>query len=52
MEQISGFGPPFLGALVLLVVGWVLAALVARAVRAALRRTGISGKLAEWFGQP
>ncbi|MBD24268.1 MAG: hypothetical protein CMG46_04605 [Candidatus Marinimicrobia bacterium] len=52
MEQISGFVPTLLGALVLLVVGWVLAALVARAVRAAISRTGISGKLAEWFGQP
>ncbi len=52
MEQISGFVPTLLGALVVLVVGWVLAALIGRAVRAALSRTGFSKKLAEWFGKP
>ena len=52
MEQISSFVPTLLGALVVLVVGWVLAALIGRAVRAAVSRTGISKRLAEWFGKP
>ncbi len=50
MEQISGFVPTLLGALVVLAVGWILAALIGRAVRAALSRIGISKRLAEWSG--
>jgi hypothetical protein len=52
MEEISGFVPTLHGALVIFVVGWILAALIGRASRAAVNRTGFSKRLAEWFGKP
>ena len=50
MEQILGSVPTLLFALVVLAVGWILAALMGRVVRAALSRIGISKRLAEWSG--
>ena len=52
MEQISGFVPTMIGALAVLVVGWVLAAFIGRAARAAVTRTGASKQICQWFGKP
>ena len=40
--------PTLLGALAILVVGWIGALLLAMVVRAAMRRTGFDRKLAQW----
>jgi len=42
--------PKLLGALAILVAGWLVALLAAFIVRMALRRTGFDRKLAEWCG--
>jgi hypothetical protein len=55
-EMMNTFGPyvvSIVGALILLVVGWLIAALLARATRAALKRTTLSTRLSNWVsGKP
>lgn len=47
-ESLIPYVPRLLGALAILIVGWLGAILIAAVVRAALRRTGFDRKLAEW----
>jgi len=46
---LSGYVPSLLGALLLLVVGWILAAFLARGAKAALRHTKIGDRIAGWI---
>jgi hypothetical protein len=46
---LSGYLPSLIGALLLLVVGWILAAFLARGARAALRHTKIADRIAGWI---
>ena len=52
-SQVYGYLAPFLprllGAVAILVIGWLGALLVASIIRSALRRTGFDRKLAEWY---
>lgn len=48
-QLIVPYLPKLIGALAILIVGWLGAVLVACIVRAALRRTAFDRKLAEWF---
>ncbi|HUT14592.1 MAG TPA: mechanosensitive ion channel [Thermoguttaceae bacterium] len=47
-ETLVPYLPNLLGALAILIVGWLGAVLIAFIVRVALRRTGLDRKLAEW----
>jgi len=47
-EEFVPYAPKLLGALAILVIGWLGAILIAFIVRATLRRTGLDRKLAEW----
>lgn len=49
-EMLSKYVPSLIGAIAVLVVGWVVAAFVARGVRAGLQKTGASKQMAGWFG--
>jgi hypothetical protein len=53
LEQItllvSGYVPNLLGALVILVVGWVVALIVSVIVRGVLRRTTVDNRLSRWI---
>jgi hypothetical protein len=53
LEQLRDFaidyGPEILTALVILMVGWLVALLVSLVVRAALKRTKLDSKLAKWL---
>lgn len=46
---LSGYVPSLLGALLLLVVGWILAAFLARGARAAVRHTKVGDRVAGWI---
>jgi len=48
MEPLAAYVPNLLGALAILVVGWLVALIVAAIVRGALRRTDIDNRLAAW----
>jgi hypothetical protein len=48
VSTLGGFVPSFLGALGILIVGWLVAWLVSAVVRAALRRTNLDNRVAEW----
>ena len=52
-SQVYGYLAPFLprllGAVAILVIGWLGALLVASIIRSALRRTGFDRKLAQWY---
>lgn len=41
---------PLLGGIVILLVGWIVAKLAAKGVRAAVNRTGLATKAVSWFG--
>lgn len=46
--EIGGYLPRLAGALAVLVIGWLIALLVSRLARAALRKTSIDNKIAGW----
>lgn len=46
MSDLGGMLPQLFGALAVLVVGWILAAVVARIVRTGLRKTGLDARIA------
>jgi len=46
-ESLQSYAPNILAAIIVLVVGWIVALIVAAVVRGALRRTGLSKKLAD-----
>jgi hypothetical protein len=48
-EAVSQFSPNLLGALVVLVCGWIIALLAAALTRRLLRRTQFDNKLAQWI---
>jgi hypothetical protein len=48
-EAVSQFSPNLLGALLVLVVGWIIALLAAALTRRLLRRTQFDNKLAQWI---
>jgi len=48
-HYLAPFLPRLLGAVAILVIGWLGALLVASIIRAALRRTGCDRKLAQWY---
>ena len=47
-EAVTQFSPNLLGALLVLVVGWIIALLAAALTRRLLRRTQFDNKLAQW----
>jgi small-conductance mechanosensitive channel len=49
LSLFAGFIPSFLGALAVLVIGWLAALLASSLVRAALRRTSLDDRLAKWL---
>ena len=48
-KQIWAYVPNLIGALLILVVGWILALVVAAVVRGILRRTSLDEKIAQWL---
>lgn len=46
---VGQFSPSLLGALLILVLGWILALIVAAGVRAGLRRTTFDNRVAQWI---
>ncbi len=48
-DLLSGYGPNVLGALLILVGGWLAAILLSALVRGALRRTTVDNRIAEWM---
>jgi len=48
-EAVSQFSPNLLGALVVLVAGWIIALLAAALTRRLLRRTQFDNKLGQWI---
>ena len=48
-QIISGYVPQLIGALAILVLGWIAARVIAAIVRGALRRTSLDNKLAHWL---
>jgi len=48
LKSLGEYAPNIVGAVVILVVGWILALLVAAAVRMLLKRTGLDNKAARW----
>jgi len=47
-RQMWAYGPQLLGALLILVAGWLVALVAAAIVRGALRRTSLDNRLAKW----
>ena len=47
-QIVGGYLPHLIGALAILVLGWLVARIVAAIVRGALRRTNLDNKLARW----
>ncbi|MFH1730927.1 MAG: mechanosensitive ion channel [Planctomycetota bacterium] len=51
-KQIWAYVPQLVGALLILVAGWIVALVVAAVVRAVLRRTSLDDRIAKWlFGE-
>jgi hypothetical protein len=50
IAQIKQTVPNLIGALLVLVIGWVLALLASRLVGTALRQTNLERKLGKWLG--
>jgi hypothetical protein len=48
-KQVWAYVPQLLGALLILVAGWLCAMVIAAIVRGALRRTSLDNRLAKWF---
>ena len=48
LGEMGVYVPRLLGALVILILGWLVAYLISRLVRAALRRTTIDNRIASW----
>ena len=49
-QLVGGYLPNLLGALAILVIGWLVALVVAAVVRGALSRTTIDNRIAAWMG--
>ena len=49
-QLVGGYLPNLLGALAILVIGWLVALVVAAVVRSALNRTTIDNRIAVWMG--
>ena len=49
-QLVGGYLPNLLGALGILVIGWLVAVVVATVVRGALKRTTIDNRIAAWMG--
>jgi len=49
VELAGGYIPQLIGALAILIVGWVVALILAALVRSMLRRTTIDNRLADWM---
>ena len=47
-ESIAAYIPNLVGALVILVIGWIIALVLSAVVRGVLRRTKLDTKLANW----
>ena len=50
-QLVGGYLPNLLGALGILIIGWLVALVVARVVRGALKRTTIDNRIAAWMGR-
>ena len=48
-RQVWAYGPQLIGALLILVAGWLVALVAAAVVRGVLRRTSLDNRLARWF---
>jgi hypothetical protein len=48
-QNVVGYVPNLIGALAILVLGWLVARILAAIVRGALRRTNLDNKLAHWL---
>jgi Mechanosensitive ion channel, conserved TM helix len=48
-QILGGYLPQLIGALAILVLGWLVARIVAALVRSALRRTNLDNRLAQWL---
>ncbi len=51
-EQVAGFGPNLLAGLAVLVLGWLVALLVAFLVRKGLSKVSLDNKVARWLAGP
>ena len=52
VENIGGFVPVLLAALVVLLVGWIAALLISRLVRRGVRKLGLNERLGRWLDGP
>jgi hypothetical protein len=51
VDQISGSALNILGALAILIVGWIIALIVAAVIRGAIKRTGLDEKISQWLSK-
>ena len=49
IDIVGAYVPHLVGALAILVVGWLVARIIAAGVRGALRRTNLDNRLATWL---
>jgi hypothetical protein len=47
-QSFGSYVPQIIGAVAILIIGWIIALIVAAIVRGALRRTGLGNRLADW----
>ena len=52
VDQIGTYSPHLLGALLVLVVGWIVAIVAAGLTRTVLGKTSIDNKVANWMAEP
>jgi len=50
VRLVGGYVPSLVGALLILLLGWIVALIIRAVVRAALRRTKLDDRIARWFG--
>jgi hypothetical protein len=48
-QSFGAYIPKIIGAIVILIIGWIFALIVAAIARGALRRTGLGNKIANWL---
>ena len=48
-QSVGAYVPSLIGALIILIIGWIVALIAAGLVRGVLRRTRLDRKLANWF---
>jgi hypothetical protein len=49
VQSITGYVPTLVGAIAILIIGWIVASIIAAVVRGAFKRTNLDNRLANWL---